>query len=125
MINLLPIGQLDGGHVARAALGDRHERMSGRLHVALPVIAAAVFTVMVVTALHAGRDVAGALDYAKDGAIPWLVWTLLLALMRRNAGEYHPPVGDVPLDPTRRLAAIGMLVVFLLIATPVPFRQVL
>ena len=38
MINLMPIGQLDGGHVARAALGDRHERLSARLHVALPLV---------------------------------------------------------------------------------------
>src|SRR5262249_48648354 len=28
MINLMPIGQLDGGHVARAALGERHEAWS-------------------------------------------------------------------------------------------------
>ncbi len=125
MINLIPIGQLDGGHVARAALGDRHEKLSQRLHVILPAIAAAVFTVMMIVALRAGRDLAGALSYAKDGAIPWLVWTLLLALMRRNAGEYHPPVGNAPLDPTRRLLALGMLVVFILIATPVPFRDVL
>jgi hypothetical protein len=34
-------------------------------------------------------------------------------------------VGDVPLDPARRWRAIGMLVVFVLIATPVPFRPVL
>jgi membrane-associated protease RseP (regulator of RpoE activity) len=125
MINLMPIGQLDGGHVARAALGDRHERLSGRLHIALLAVAAAVFSAMLIAALHAGRDLAGALSYAKDGAIPWLVWTALLAWMRRNAGEYHPPVGDVPLDPRRRMLAIGMLVVFLLIATPVPFRQIL
>jgi membrane-associated protease RseP (regulator of RpoE activity) len=125
MINLLPIGQLDGGHVARAALGDRHEKLSERLHVALPVIGATVFGVMMVVALRAGRDVTDAAWYAKDGAIPWLVWTLLLGLMRRNAGEYHPSVGDTPLDPMRRALAIGMLLVFILIATPVPFRQVL
>ncbi len=125
MINLMPIGQLDGGHVARAALGDRHETWSARFHVLLPIIGVVIFAVMIVAALHAGRDVAGALSYAKDGAIPWFVWTLLLAWMRRNAGEYHPPVGDTPLDPVRRALALGMLVVFILIATPVPFRDVL
>jgi len=125
MINLMPIGQLDGGHVARAALGDRHEKLSERLHVALPVIALTVFSIMMVVALRAGRDVTDAAGYAKDGAIPWLVWTLLLGLMRRNAGEYHPAVGATPLDPVRRALAIGMLIVFVLIATPVPFRQVL
>jgi membrane-associated protease RseP (regulator of RpoE activity) len=125
MINLMPIGQLDGGHVARAALGQRHERWSARLHVALPIIGAAVGGVMFAIALHAGRDVVGAVDYAKDGIIPWLVWTLLLGWMRRSAGEYHPPVGDAPLDPLRRALAIGMLILFVLIATPVPFRQIL
>ncbi|MEO8699542.1 MAG: site-2 protease family protein [Kofleriaceae bacterium] len=125
MINLLPIGQLDGGHVARAVLGQRHERFSARLHVVLPVVGLAVATVMFVAALDAGKDALGALRYASNGLIPWCMWALLLALMRRQAGEYHPPVGDIPLHPSRRLAAIFMLVVFLLIVTPVPFRPVL
>jgi membrane-associated protease RseP (regulator of RpoE activity) len=125
MINLMPIGQLDGGHIARAALGDRHERWSARLHTLLPVIGLTVFGVMIAVALHAGASVAGALGYAKYGLIPWLVWTALLGLMHRQAGEYHPPVGEAPLGPWRRRAALGMLFVFFLIATPVPFRPVL
>jgi membrane-associated protease RseP (regulator of RpoE activity) len=125
MINLLPIGQLDGGHVARAALGDRHEVWSRRFHLALPLVGLAVGTVMFAAALDAGYDTVDALAYAKYGVIPWGVWALVLAIMRRQAGEYHPPVGDAPLDPRRRLRAIAVLVVFLLIATPVPFRPVL
>jgi len=57
--------------------------------------------------------------------MPWMVWTILLGWMRRNAGEYHPPVGEVPLDPMRKKLALAMLVLFVLIATPVPFRPVL
>jgi Zn-dependent protease len=126
MINLLPIGQLDGGHVARAALGDhRHERLSAWLHVALPAIGLVVGGAMLATALAAGRDLADALGYASHGAMPWCMWALLLALMRRRAGEYHPSVGDVPLSPHRRAASIALAIVFLLIATPVPFRPVL
>ena len=125
MINLMPIGQLDGGHVARAAVGDAHERWSARLHVALPLVGLATGLAMLGLALDAGRDAIGALRYALYGVTPWTMWALLLGLMRRQAGEYHPPVGDVPLDPARRRRALGMLIVFLLIATPVPFRPVL
>jgi membrane-associated protease RseP (regulator of RpoE activity) len=125
MINLMPIGQLDGGHIARAALGQSHEKWSGRLHVALPILGLAVGGAMFVLAQRAGRDVTDALAYAQAGVLPWLVWTLMLGWMRRQAGEYHPPVGETPLDPARRRYAIAMLVVFLLIATPVPFRPAL
>jgi len=122
MINLMPIGQLDGGHVARAALGQAHEKMSQRLHVILPVIGLVVGGVMFVLAREADKDLTDSLSYASHGLIPWLVWTLLLGWMRRSAGEYHPPVGDTPLDPRRRRYAIAMLVIFILIATPVPWR---
>jgi membrane-associated protease RseP (regulator of RpoE activity) len=125
MINLIPIGQLDGGHIARAALGQAHETWSGRLHVALPIVGVVVGGVMFAIAQCAGRGVIGSLWYAQSGVVPWVVWTLLLGWMRRQAGEYHPPVGDTPLDPWRRRYAIAMLVVFLLIATPVPFRPAL
>jgi membrane-associated protease RseP (regulator of RpoE activity) len=125
MINLLPVGQLDGGHIARAALGDRHEVWSKRLHIAMPVVGLAVASVMFVTATRAGKDTVDALSYAKFGLIPWLVWTGLLLWMRRQAGEYHPDVDEVPLPASHRWRAIGMLVVFCLIVTPVPFRPVL
>lgn len=125
MINLMPVGQLDGGHVARAALGASHERWSARLHVALPAFGLAVGAVMFARAWSADRGVLGALSYAQYGALPWAVWAAMLAWMRWQAGEYHPPVGETPLDPRRRRYAVAMLVLFLLIATPVPFRPAL
>lgn len=125
MINLLPIGQLDGGHVARAALGDRHETWSERLHGLLIVIGWTVGSVMFVLAQRAGHSVEWSLRYASSGLIPWTIWGVMLFWMRRQAGEYHPPVGEAPLSPGRRRAAVGMLILFVLIATPVPFRPVL
>ncbi len=124
-INLMPIGQLDGGHIARAALGDRHETWSARFNVALPMVGLLVGGIMYETARSAGKDMWDAMMYAKDGLIPWLVWAVLLGVMRQRAGEYHPPVGDTPLDTKRRIGAILMLVIFVLIVTPVPFRAVL
>jgi len=125
MINLMPIGQLDGGHVARAALGQSHEKWSGRLHLALPALGLAIGSVMFLLALRMGRGVVDALSYASSGLVPWLVWAAMLGWMRRRAGEYHPPVSETLLDPGRRRYAIAMLVIFLLIATPVPFRSAL
>lgn len=125
MINLMPIGQLDGGHVARAALGDRHEAWSARLHIALPLIGLTIGTAMFLVAREAGRDLLGSLYYASNGLLPWAIWALLLGWMRRSAGEYHPAVDPTPLDPMRKVLAAGMLVIFVLIATPVPFRPVL
>ena len=37
MINLLPIGQLDGGHVATAYFGNRYNRFAERLRRLLPI----------------------------------------------------------------------------------------
>jgi membrane-associated protease RseP (regulator of RpoE activity) len=125
MVNLMPIGQLDGGHIARAALGQSHEVWSRRLHVALPVIGVVVGGVMLAVALAEGHGVVDSLLWAKSGVLPWLVWAALLGWMRRQTGEYHPPVAEAPLDPWRRRYAIAMLVIFLLIAMPVPFRSVL
>jgi membrane-associated protease RseP (regulator of RpoE activity) len=125
MINLMPIGQLDGGHIAKSAFGDSHEKWSARLHVALPIIGIGVGTVMFVNARAAGKVWWDALSYAGNGMIPWMVWTILLGWMRRSAGEYHPAVGETPLDPKRKKLAALMLVIFVLIATPVPFRPVL
>ena len=125
MINLMPIGQLDGGHIARAALGQAHEKWSGRLHIALPIIGLLIGSIMFSNARHADRNITDSLSYAQSGLLPWLVWTAMLAWMRRQAGEYHPPVGDTPLDPRRRAYAVAMLIIFVLIATPVPFRSAL
>jgi membrane-associated protease RseP (regulator of RpoE activity) len=124
-INLLPIGQLDGGHIAKALLGERHETLSLRLNIALPILGAVQGIAMLVIAKRAGADWTDTLQYAQSGAVPWLIWGALLYWMRQRADAYHPPVGDAPLSPGRRRAAIGMLVLCVLLFIPVPFRPVL
>ncbi len=125
MINLLPVGQLDGGHLARAILGDRHEEWSRRLHLAMPVIGGILACLMFMKALTFDKPPMEALSYASHGILPWLTWSLLLLLMRRSAGEYHPAVQATPLDSRRRRIALAVLILFVLIFTPVPFRPTL
>lgn len=93
-LNLLPIGQLDGGHIVYAFLGERTKYLS------------ALF-IAVVMAL--GAFVAWS----------WLVWGLLLLLF----GLRHPSIVDpFPLGRKRAWLACGAAIIFVLSFTPSPVR---
>jgi membrane-associated protease RseP (regulator of RpoE activity) len=125
MINLIPIGQLDGGHIACAYLGDRHEQSSRLLHWLLIGVALVVAAVRSFGMWNRGATELGqALAAGAEAAAPWMVWAIMLLIMRRlSGGSYHPPVGPEPLTPGRRRLVLLMLLVFVLIFTPVPLRQ--
>ena len=101
-LNLLPIGQLDGGHIAYAILGDRHRYVSITL-----VVALAIFGFLAII---------GA--YGWEG---WGVWALMLLFL----GIKHPPVlnREMPLDPKRRYIALVSLVIFIITFIPIPFKM--
>ncbi|MBZ0237470.1 MAG: site-2 protease family protein [Deltaproteobacteria bacterium] len=123
MINLIPIGQLDGGHVMRAWLDDKHERISAYLHRGLLAVALVGGVVLFLLAADAGLDTLESLGYAAVSVMPWLIWALALTGMRSlSGGEYHPPVVGPPLDRARRRLAIAMIIVFILLFVPVPMR---
>lgn len=93
-LNLIPIGQLDGGHVAYALLGGRKARALGRLAAALLLISGFVFS------------------------WSWIVWW---ALSRYVVGLGHPPALDEePLGPNRKLIAYLCLAVLAVTFVPVP-----
>ena len=97
MLNLLPMSQLDGGHILYAALPAWHRRIALACWVAIMLL---------------GRLWIG-----------WWVWGALVFLMAR--GRFlHPPVLDAhrPLPQTRRWLAWAALALFLLTFSPVPFR---
>jgi membrane-associated protease RseP (regulator of RpoE activity) len=129
MLNLLPIGQLDGGHVATAYFGNRYARAAGILHAALPVLAVAVLATVYASArreLAALGPAAGALTpgfIASQAAGMWLVWFGLLFVMKRmSEGRYHPPVGPTPLPRSRVVLFWVVCVSFVLTFMPVPLR---
>lgn len=100
-LNLIPIGQLDGGHIAYAILGERHRYVS-------------VFLVFVLAALGISA-IAG-----NSGWEGWLVWAVLMLVL----GIKHPPVlyWEVPLDPKRRLVGFVSSVIFIITFIPSPFK---
>ncbi len=126
MINLLPVGQLDGGHIATAYFGNNYNRFAERLRRLMPVVAIGVFAyVAYLVRLEAGSSADWTLVFwiAGGAALPWLMWSLLVSIVRRASGETnHPPVDDKPLPASRKLLFWVMVVVFVGVFMPVPLR---
>ncbi len=116
-LNLLPAGQLDGGHILYALSRRWHRRISRLLVVVLaaPGLAAIALSLLGswVPSFDRAADIVD--NHYWHG---WLLWAALLLLL----GTRHPAVVDpLPLDRTRRLVAFSALVIFLLCFTPTPF----
>lgn len=94
-LNLLPVSQLDGGHVLYALLGKRQRWIGGAMLVALL-----------------------GLGWAWMG---WWVWAALILIVSRGRLA-HPPVfdPDFPLDSRRRVVAWACVVLFVLTFMPRP-----
>jgi membrane-associated protease RseP (regulator of RpoE activity) len=128
MINLLPMGQLDGGHIATAYFGNRYNRFARRLHQALPVMAVIVFLWAMVLVRRETQgtnlwSIGEAAKIALGGALPWMIWWGMVALVRRASGSAdHPPVEPQPLVASRRGLFWLMVIVFGLLLMPIPMR---
>ncbi len=91
-INLLPFGQLDGGHVLYATFGKLQRKLARPLWVAL-----------------------AALSFWSPS---WILWTLITLVI----GLKHPPVRDeeTTLDTRRKVLAAVALVILILSFSPMP-----
>jgi membrane-associated protease RseP (regulator of RpoE activity) len=130
MINLLPIGQLDGGHIAIAYFGNGYNRFARIVHRVLPLMAIGVFAWV----MHVVHGEAGARwDWhlgayvAGNAALFWMVWYVLLSILGRlsGAGLEHPAVDEQALPASRRALFWLVLLVFAMIFMPVPLRMAL
>jgi membrane-associated protease RseP (regulator of RpoE activity) len=97
-LNLLPFGQLDGGHITYATLG----RWS------TPISIATVGTAVGMTFL----------------SISWLLMTVMMVVMLAILGPRHPRViyEHEPLGAGRNAIAVAALIIFILCFTPVPIE---
>jgi membrane-associated protease RseP (regulator of RpoE activity) len=91
-LNLIPAGQLDGGHILYALFGKRSR-------ILLPFILVAL---IILGTVWSG----------------WWLWAFLIFLLGRSHAE---PLDQItPLDPRRKALAVLGLVVFVLVFTPIP-----
>ncbi len=93
-MNLLPLGQLDGGHVVYALLGERQRPLTILLVIIMAVLG----------------------YFTWPG---WFIWGALIAII----GLWHPPIEGhhLPMDRRRRLTALAAIIVFVLTFMPTPF----
>lgn len=98
-LNLFPIGQLDGGHIAYAVLGRKST---------------------VVTLVMLG--VAIGLTFISSS---WVVWTILMTVMIVMLGPHHPPTldDDQPLGKGRLALALFAIVMLIVCFTPAPIGE--
>jgi membrane-associated protease RseP (regulator of RpoE activity) len=96
-LNLLPVGQLDGGHIARALLGEK-SRWAGYASIGAMLVLGLLFS------------------------STWLFFALLIMFM----GMRHPPpLNDVTnLDNRRKAVGIAAALMLVLCFVPIPLSQV-
>jgi membrane-associated protease RseP (regulator of RpoE activity) len=94
VLNLIPAGQLDGGHLVYALFGARHAMIS-RLAAASLVLLGLWFSFV------------------------WLMWALLIVLLM--GFQHSPPMDDItPLDRPRRALGVASLLLLFVLLPPVP-----
>ena len=100
-LNLIPSGQLDGGHAVYSIFGERIHLWTGRI----------AFAAMSAISL---------LGWFLYNSPSGFLFAVLLAVMLRVK---HPdPLDDAPLNFTRKIVAVLTLIIFILCFVPFPIR---
>jgi membrane-associated protease RseP (regulator of RpoE activity) len=99
-LNLLPVGQLDGGHTAYTLFGPQAKKLFWPMLIFLASLAL----------------------FIPEASLQWGIWIALLFFLGRR---HAVPLDDVTtLDPRRRALAIFTLTLFIFVFVPIPIRIV-
>lgn len=115
-LNLLPVGQLDGGHLTFGMFPKRVHKLIGIVTtVALALLAIPELLVSFILDESASEWLE---PFVVNGGSTWTVWVLLILLVIRFR---HPPVPDErPIGRARMLIGAVAFVIFILSFTPSP-----
>jgi membrane-associated protease RseP (regulator of RpoE activity) len=104
-LNLLPVGQLDGGHMVRSMFGDRAETVSSFVPTLLFGLAAYLFVFS---------------DASSNASVLWGFWGLVTMVLA-YVGPVTP-IFDEPLDRGRIAVGVVTFALGVLCFTPVPIQ---
>jgi membrane-associated protease RseP (regulator of RpoE activity) len=102
-LNLIPVGTLDGGHVAYGLFGDKARKI-------FPFAIGALIALSILPVLLT-------FSFASFN-FSWLLWVFILYWLGNVRAQ---PLDDITeLDSRRRVLGFVMLIVFVLLFTPIP-----
>ncbi len=119
-LNLLPVGQLDGGHILYAMFGRKgHKAGAATFLVIISALGLPSFVILL-QELFSSFSSIPAPGWIPEWSWPgWILWAIILT---RFLGINHPPtMMDHPLNPKRRFIGWLAIIIFFLCFTPVPF----
>jgi membrane-associated protease RseP (regulator of RpoE activity) len=122
MLNLLPVGQLDGGHVAYALFGPRQNHYSKIIRWCLLALAVVNALWRLYPAMGHGLD-DKIINMTVSSSLLWFGWFGVLTMMERFSDGGHPPTDPGELSPGRRIVAIATLLLFVLLFMPTPMMS--
>jgi len=109
-LNMMPVGQLDGGHISYAMFGRKHKYMAYTVVIFLAVFGAAGILPFI------------GIEFPL-GSVSWLVWVLLIFFIIKIK---HPDIIANPSEPlgrTRILLGWISFIIFLLSFCPIPVSE--
>lgn len=109
-LNMLPVGQLDGGHISYAMFGRKHK-----------YVAYVVFGLILIFGFAGLLPLAG-LNY-NIGSINWLVWALLILFVIRVKHPETFSEYEQPLNSLRTATGWFTFVIFVISFCPVPVYE--
>lgn len=117
-LNLLPAGQLDGGHILYAVSYRWHGPVSRFVGIVLGLPMLVMLASWGLAHWYPAANSVG--DWIDEFYWPgWFFWSLIILTLARR----HPPIYDFrPLDSGRQWLAVAALAIFLLCFAPIPFR---
>lgn len=118
MVNLMPWGQLDGGHIAFALFGAKQHRFARVVRWLL--LAMFLFNLCwFVLPIQLGTSTMP-FSLALSNSSPWLVWYVITGVLGRAFGAEHPPFEAGELTRGRVITGVLCALLFFALLTPTP-----
>ena len=109
-LNLMPVGQLDGGHIIYALFGTKSK-----------IIARIFFGLIAVLTIIGTLNYFEITNYPDYGSLMWLIWIIMILLIIKID---HPPFYDPePIGVGRKILGVLAFLMFISSFTPAPIKD--